>query len=371
MEFTFSEEQEALRDSARRFLADRYPIQRVAALAEGEGFPRLEWAEVAALGWTSISVPEEDGGAGLGFLEEIVLAEEMGRALFPGPFLSSVIMALPVLRAASGDGADRAGELAQAVAAGERVATLAWAGPEGRFDLEPAPPIEWVDQALSGVRLFVPDLGVSEVLVIVGGTAQGPGLWAVDRDGPGVTWRELPTVDGTRRMGEVVLEDAPALELKIEDPALLSSVRNRALAALAAEAVGVGSAALDLAVPYVRTREQFGRPIGAFQAVSHQLAQAFMELETARSLAYWAAWAVAEGTAASEGPAASVAAAMAKSRAAEAAVSTCEHAIQVHGGLGFTWEHPLQRFYKRALGTLHFMGTGPTLRAEAAAHLLD
>jgi alkylation response protein AidB-like acyl-CoA dehydrogenase len=359
MDFAFSEEQDALRSSAREFLSKRYPIEHVAALVDGEGFPRREWREVVELGWAGISVPEDQGGAGLSFLEELIVAEEAGRALYPGPYLS-VTMAQAGLRAAS------ARHLAAAVAAGERIATVGWAGEDGRFDSDPAPKIAHEGERLSGTRLFVPDLGVSDLLVIVGSTEEGPGLWAVDRDAEGVEWRELPTVDGTRRLGEVILHSAPAVALPIEGPADLERIRDRALAGLGAEAVGLASRVLELALEHARTRRQFGRPIGAFQAVSHQLAQAFMEVETARSLVYWAGWAVAQSE-----PEAMVAAALAKQRAAEAAVAACERAIQAHGGVGFTWEHPLHRFYKRALGISFTMGTGAELRATVAAALLD
>jgi alkylation response protein AidB-like acyl-CoA dehydrogenase len=358
--FTFSDEQEMLRASARELMQKRYPPDRVAAVADGDGFKRSEWASVAELGWTSISIPEEEGGAGLGFLEEMVLAEEFGRALFPGPFFSSVVLALPVLTAANAWG------LAGSLASGERIATLGWAGPDGRFDVDPAPKLSWENGQLTGERLFVPDLGVADLLVIVGSHADGPGAWAVDRDVAGVAWHELPTVDSTRRMGELVLESAPATMLESPAAGFLDRVRDRALAALAAEAVGVAARALQFGVEHATARQQFGRAIGTFQAVSHSLAQGFVEVETARSLAYWAGWAVAQE--ADEAPSA---AAAAKARAAEAAISVCERAIQVHGGIGFTWDHPLHRYYKRALQISAFMGWGPEQRSRVAAQLLD
>jgi alkylation response protein AidB-like acyl-CoA dehydrogenase len=361
VDFAFSDEQELLRKAARELMYDRYPLERVAALADSdEGFPRSEWAAIADVGWTGIAVPEEDGGAGLGFVEELLVAEELGRALYPGPFLSTIVLAAPALQAG------RAGELVAGVVAGSRIATVAWAGPDGRFDVDPAPKASWENDRLSAVKVFVPDLGVSDLLVIVGGTPEGPSVWTVDRDAPGVSWRELPTVDRTRRMGEVELREVEATRLDIRDDALLARVRDRGLAALAAEAVGVGSRALELAVDYARSRHQFGRPIGAFQAVSHQLVQAFAEVETARALVYWAGWAVAE-----HAPDAPIAAAAAKARAADAAVFACERAIQTHGGMGFTWEHPLHRFYKRALAIQAFLGSGDELRARVAAALLD
>jgi alkylation response protein AidB-like acyl-CoA dehydrogenase len=360
MNFAFSDEQEMLRASARDLMTKRYPPERVAQIADGDGFDRTEWSAIAELGWTGISIPEDEGGAGLGFLEEMVLAEEFGRALYPGPYFSSIVLALPVLAAANAWG------LASGVVGGDRVATLAWAGMDGRFDPDPAPKLSWESGGLGGERLFVPDLAVADLLVIVGTHADGLGVWALDRDVAGVFWREIPTVDSTRRMGEVILESAPATMLETPGEGFLASLRDRALAALAAEAVGVASVALELGIEHAGSRQQFGRPIGTFQAVSHSLAQGFVEVETARSLAYWAGWAVSENA-----PEAGSAAAAAKARAADAAVSVCERAIQAHGGLGFTWEHPLHRYYKRALQISAYLGWGPDQRARVAADLLD
>ncbi len=359
MDFALSEEQEMLRASAREFLQDRYPPERVAAIADGDGFDRAEWSDVARMGWVGISVPEDEGGGGLSFLEDVILAEETGRALYPGPFFSTAILATSALRAA---GSDRMPPLIS----GESIATLAWAGEDGRFDLDPAPKVDWneADGRLTATRLFVPDVAAADLVLVLGSHEGEPGLWATTKDGEGVECREVPTVDGTRRMGEVMVRDGPAeLVARGTD---FGTVRDRALTALAAEAIGVGSAALDMAIAHVRERRQFGRPIGAFQAVAHELAQSFLELETARSVAFWAGWAVAEAA-----PEAPIAAAAAKSRAAEAGVSACERAIQVHGGLGFTWEHPLHRWYKRALGISAYLGWGPEHRERVAGAILD
>src|SRR6266508_4188973 len=141
-----------LRASARQFVLDRYPPERVAALADGSGFDRSEWRALAEMGWTGISVPETGGGAGLSFFEEMILAEELGRGLYPGPFFGSVVLALPLLRAAGAD------DLIAGLFAGERVATAAWAGPEGAFDVDPAPKVTWEGDRLTCVKLFVPDL---------------------------------------------------------------------------------------------------------------------------------------------------------------------------------------------------------------------
>ena len=362
MNFTFSEEQEMLRNSAREFLASKYPVERVAEIADGEGFDPSSWSEVAELGWTGISLPEDAGGAGMSFLEEMVVIEELGRSLYPGPFFSTVVLSLPALA--------RESEELEGVVAGKSAVTLAWAGADGEFAASGLPTTASEDGGawrLSGTTLFVPDLAVAELVVVAAEADGGAGLWLVERDGEGVTWQDLPTVDTTRRLGALSLANAPGKVLVEPGAAadLLGSIRDRALAALAVEAVGVADRALELAVEYAKTRQQFGRPIGVFQAVSHKLADAYVDVENARSLAYYAGWAVAN----SAGEA-SRAAAAAKGYAADAAVDACEKAIQAHGGIGFTWEHPLHRFYKRALWISAFMGWPSAQRARIAAELL-
>jgi alkylation response protein AidB-like acyl-CoA dehydrogenase len=320
MDFSFTEEQELLRGQAREYLERRYPPERVVELAESpEGWDPGSWRELTELGWLGVSVPEEQGGAGLGFLEEAVIFEELGRALYPGPYFSTVALALPALPA----------ELQAEVAAGEAT----WSA------------------SLDGL---VPDLGsVDRVLL-----ARDGRLWAVPARGA-----LLETKDATRRLGRLDHTDGGE-ELGPEE--LLEAPRLRAQVALALEAVGVASRALELGVEHAARREQFGRPIGVYQAVSHALADTYVETEQARSLAYWAAWCVAE-----EDEQAPVAAAAAKAAAAEAAIAACERSIQVHGGIGFTWEHVLHRFYKRAQWIDAFAGGGTAQRAAVARALID
>jgi alkylation response protein AidB-like acyl-CoA dehydrogenase len=360
VDFTFSPEQEMLRASVRERMAAAFPVERVAAAADKDGFDRSEWAEAVDAGWTGISVAESEGGAGLSFLEELLVAEELGRALYPGPFLASVVMALPALASAG------AGDLAASVVAGERIATVAWFGIEGAGGPY-ASPASWDGERLSCRRLFVPNLADADVAVVIGRDHQAPGLWAVEREAAGARWADLPVVDRTRDQGELILDGAPARLLARGDDAdaIVAAVRDRTLAALAAEACGVAGRALEMAVEHAVSRKQFGRPIGTFQAVSHSLAQAYLEIETARSLTYWAGWAVAERTGQ-----ATVAAAAAKAKAAQASVDACERAIQVHGGIGFTWEHPLHRYYKRALAIAATMGGADDLWACVAAGVL-
>jgi alkylation response protein AidB-like acyl-CoA dehydrogenase len=217
------------------------------------------------------------------------------------------------------------------------------------------------------VKRAVPDAGSAGVFVVIADSDEGVGLWGVRGETDGVSVRELSTMDQTRRYGELRLDSTPAILLVPPGEAsdVIHRTRLRAQAALAVEAVGLAQRALDLAKAHAAEREQFGKAIGSYQAVSHQVADTYMAVELARSLAYWAAWCVAESD-----PQAEVAAAAAKSFAAEAAVEACERSIQVHGGIGFTWEHILHRLYKRAQWIDGFDGFGRAHRETVATSLL-
>ncbi len=359
MDFSFSPEQDMLRAQARSFLEKR-----------GDG---ATWKELAGLGWTGASVPEAQGGAGLGFLEEAIVFEELGRALYSGPYFATVALALPALAAVP--------ELLGRVASGELAATLAWREPGRSVSLAALDGLttearcvkeRWL---LSGQKHLVPDAGTVGAFVVLARTTgdpaggpSGPALFLVERKGDRPRVSATDTVDATRRLGHLTL-DGDEGTLLVAPPALaevMARTRSRALAALALEAVGIASQALALAVGHAKTREQFGKPIGVYQAVSHKLADVYVETELARSLAYWAAWSIAE-----QAPDADLAALAAKAYAAEAAVGACERAIQVHGGMGFTWDHPLQRYYKRALWIESFEGSAAAHRAEIARAILD
>ena len=304
MDASFSSEQQELRGAAREFL---------------DANPEPSWQQLAELGWTGVSVAEEQGGAGLGFLEEAAIAEELGRALSPGPWLTTTAL-LPALPAD-----DQA-----AVARGEASWTLA------------------LDELAAGLD------GATRIAVV-----GGDGIYELD----GAERNVLETMDASRPLG-VAIGGEPGRRLAGSE--LLPAVRARLQALLAMEAVGVGARALELAIEYVTTRQQFGRTIGVYQAISHPLATTYTELELARSLAYWAAWCVAEAE-----PQAALAAAAAKAQASEAAVAACERSIQAHGGIGFTWEHVLHRLYKRAQGIQTLDASPAQLRAEVANALLD
>lgn len=362
MDFAFSEEQRMLRDQARQFLADKLPPERVAEVAESsEGWDEKSWREMAELGWTSLSVPEDSGGAGMGFIDEAVLFEELGFALYPGPYFSSIALALPALIASP--------DLLEPVVAGEAAVTVAWAE-EGVArladvsDTKTEATGDGDDYNLTGEKVLVPDAGIAAVALVVARASDGLGVFAVSLDETGS--EVLDTMDSTRRLGRLQLAGTAAT-LVVEPgtaEALLEKIRLRALAALALEAVGVAQQALDLATTHAKEREQFNKPIGTYQAVAHQVADTYADVELARSLAYWAAWCVDED----EG--AALAAPAAKAFAAEAAVRACERSIQVHGGIGFTWEHVLHRYYKRAQWIESFDGYGTMQRRDLAAQLL-
>ena len=366
MDFAFSEEQQMLRDSVATWAKDRLPEGRVATLAESDdGWDPASFPEMAELGWTGLAIPEEAGGSGMGFLDETVVIEELGKALYPGPFLSSVVLAAPALR--------RSPEHLTRIAGGEG-ATLAWAEPDGPWLFEDLESVGtkaasngdgWT---LTGTKDIVPDLGACAFVVVAARSPEGLGLWVVETTGPGVEVVGVPTVDATRRLGRLLLTDAPATLVAPADKAgdVLEGVRLLTLAALAIEAVGLATAAVELARAYVGERKQFEKPIGAYQAVSHQVADSYMAVELARSLAYWAAWCVDQ-----HDPQAPAAVAAAKSSASEAAIVACEKAIQVHGGIGFTWEHVLHRYYKRAQWIAAFDGPPARHRETVAASLLD
>jgi alkylation response protein AidB-like acyl-CoA dehydrogenase len=358
MDFAFSEEQQMLREQARSVLDDKSSPERVVELAtSGEGWDPALWKELASLGWTGLSLDEDHGGSGMNFVDEAVVIEELGYALYPGPYFSTVGLSLPALR--SDD------DLATRVASGDAAVTLAWAeegspylSTSGRATRAERDGDSW---RLSGEKVLVPDLNSASDVLVIASADGSAGIWDVSASE--AQSQVLTTMDSTRRLGRLSLSNTPARLLvepgSVDD--VIGEMRLRALAALALEAVGVAQRVLDLAQEYTKERKQFDKPIGSYQAVSHQVADTYVETELARSLAYWAAWCVAE-----DPEQAKRAAPAAKSFAAETAVAACERSIQVHGGIGFTWEHVLHRFYKRAQWINSFDGFGARQRADVA-----
>ena len=347
MNFDLTEDQHTIKRTAREFLAARYKLEEVRRLAldEERGFTDTQWAEMSELGWPELPIPEDQGGQDLGVVELAVVAEELGYALAPTPLQSTWAAAL--LLAAGGE----AGRLA-----GGRRGTVAMWDADGDARDPEASTLEPDGTRLTGEKVAVPDAAAADVLVV---TAAGGRHFAVDATADGVSVEPARTMDDTRRLSTVRLDG-------IEGDELTGYELGRAWHAIAvlaaAESVGVAERAMHMSVAYAKERHQFGRPIGANQAVSHACAQMLLEVEGARSLVYWAAWALDHepGTAA-------LAASSAKAYASDCGARVTRSALQVHGGIGFTWEHDLHFFLKRAEANAHAWGDAGWHRERVAA----
>lgn len=354
MEFTFNAEQQALRAAVRKFCAENFDESAVRRLMESE--PRFDpavWRRLGTeLGVLGMSVPEADGGVGGSLVDQAVAVEEFGASLACGPLFGTVYLAIPALVACpAGPARD---ELLAALAEGERTAAFA------------VPPVAVSSggEKLTGSAGAVVDADAADVVLV----PTGSGLYAVDLAGPGVQRTPLATLDLTRPQAAVVLDGAPATLLA--GPAEADRVVSHALhvgsALLAVEQVGAAQHLLDLSVDYAKSRLQFGRQIGSFQAVKHKLADMLVDLEHARSAAYHAVWALADG---SDDPA--LAAAIAQAVASSAFSRIAADAIQVHGGIGFTWEHQAHLYFKRAATDAVLLGSAEQHRSRVAELVLD
>jgi alkylation response protein AidB-like acyl-CoA dehydrogenase len=348
MNFDFTDDQRAIKRTAREFLAARYGPEEVRRLAieDDDGFTAEQWREIGELGWPAIVVPEEHDGLGLGVVELVVVAEELGYALAPSPFLSTAAAALLL-------GAAGAGEELGGLASGEIRGTVAIWDEDGSHRPDESR-LDAVDGRLTGAKIAVPDLAAADLVVVSGA---GGRHWVVGTDDPGVAIEATPGLDPTRKLYRLALDAARGRELKGDWERAYAGV----VTAVAAESVGVAQRAMEMAVAYANDRKQFGRPIGAYQAVSHRCAQMLLEVEGARSLAYHAAWACDHEPATAPG-----AAAMAKAYASDAGWRVTASALQVHGGIGFTWEHDLHFFLKRAKANAHHFGDARFHRARVA-----
>jgi alkylation response protein AidB-like acyl-CoA dehydrogenase len=369
--FAFSEEQELLRTTAREFLAGEAPMIKVRAwMDDPRGFDPGLWAKLAELGWLGLLLPEEYGGAGLTLVDEIVLAEELGRALTPSPFFATFQGALAVLHAGT---ETQKKELLPEVAAGRKILSFAITEESGNED-----PDELVTRAekrgagfvLNGTKLFVPD-GQNADVIVVAARASGPGesgisLFLVERGAPGLAVTPMLSLDQTRRIAEVKFENTPAQLLGTPETgwATWTTVRNHALVHLAGEALGGSQKVLEDSVKYAKERVQFGKPIGVNQAIKHKCADMLIQVESSKSITYYAAWAVAENIEEAE-----LAASMAKAYTADAYRATSAENIQIHGGVGFTWEYDCHLYFKRAKA-LEVTYGDPAEHRERVAQLL-
>lgn len=349
MNFGFTEEQEQLRESARRFLDDRCPISRTRQLAQAdEAFSPELWKEIAGLGWPAILVPEEYGGLGLGWLEMAVLLEESGRTLAPSPLLSTALATSVILE--GGDGALRQ-RLLPGIADGSRTATLAL------LDEPDAPSAASVTlQAeadgdgfrLSGARDLVMDAGIADLFVVAFRAPDASlRLAVIARGDEGVNARSYPTIDPSKRLGRLALDNCrvppEAILAEGDTERLLQRALDRGAVAICAETVGAADSALALMVEYAKTRMQFGAPIGRYQGVKHPLAEIFVDIESFRSLTYYAIWTIDESP--DELPRQ---ASLAKAYVSDAMARIGIDSVQLHGAIGYTEEYDAQLFLKRA-----------------------
>jgi alkylation response protein AidB-like acyl-CoA dehydrogenase len=345
MNFEFSDDQRAIKRTAREFLEARYPLATVRRLAEDErGFTDEQWAELVELGWAGVIVPEESGGLGLGAVELIVIAEEMGYALAPSPWFSSTCAAL--MLDAAGTDAQRERWLGP-LAEGEARGTLAvWDDNSGwapdHSEVEPG-----ADGTLSCVKIAVPDAASADFVIVAGADGRH---YLADVSDPGITLVAEEAIDPTRKLFRVKLSGVSVEPLAVA-PEAVARAYATIVTILAAENVGVAQRAMEMAVAYAKDRTQFDRPIGSYQAVSHRCAQMLLEVEGSRSLCYWAAWALEN-----EPDTAPRAASAAKAYAGDAGFRVPASALQVHGGIGFTYEHDLHFFLKRGHANAHAFG---------------
>ena len=366
MNFAFSEEQEELRSIVKGFLNDKSDEATVRELMDTEaGYDTAVWTQMAEqMGLQALVIPEEFGGQGFGFVELVVVLEEMGRRLLCAPYFSTVVLAGMTL-IHSGDDAAKA-EYLPGIADGSTIATLAYTEPNGRWDADAVTMTatgsgdSWT---LDGEKLYVLDGHVANLIITAAKTPAGISLFAVDGDAAGLTRTALSTMDQTRKQARLEYSGVPAKLIGTDGGGwdVLSTVLDLAAVALAAEQVGGGQEVLEMAVQYAKDRVQFGRPIGSFQAIKHKCADMLLEVESAKSAAYYAGWCASELN--DELPSV---ASLAKAYCSEAYFHAAAENIQIHGGIGFTWEHPAHLYFKRAKSSELLFGD-PTYHRELLA----
>ena len=373
MKLAFSAEQQELRDSVSRFLADRMPLQRVRELMEsGDGSDENVWSYAGSqLGLQGIAIPEEYGGGGFSFVEQAIVLEQLGAALYPGPYLASAVLAATALLASSDEAAKR--DLLPGIATGSTVATLAFTEDNGSWEPDAIRLAATRDDQgwrLDGHKNFVLGGHCADLILALARTGDGLSLFAVDAraadSADGLTRKQLQTLDQTRTLGRLEFSALPARLIGApgEGGQILDRTLDVAAIALAAEQLGGAQRALDMAVAYAKIRHQFGRPIGSFQAIKHRCADLLLEVESLRSAVSYAAAALAEDSA--EVP---VLAALVKALASDTYFHVAAENIQIHGGIGFTWEHDAHLYFKRAKSSELFLGDASYHRERLATRI--
>jgi alkylation response protein AidB-like acyl-CoA dehydrogenase len=369
MNFGFSEEQEELRRLVRRFLEEKSPETEVRRLmATTEGYDPAVWRQMAdQLALQAMTIPEAYGGAGFGYVELLVVLEEMGAALLCAPYFSTVALGANALLTSGDEVASK--QWLPTIASGETIATLAITEDSGRWDLDAiSTKATKKDGAwtLDGHKSFVLDGHTAGLILVAARSDAGVSLFAVDAEASGLTRTPLATMDQTRKQARLEFAGTPATLVGRDGDAGagLEKTLQLAAVALAAEQVGGAQRVLDNAVDYAKNRMQFGRPIGSFQAIKHKCADMLLEVESAKSAAYYGAWA-----AASDDEELALAASLAKSYCSEAYFHCAAENIQIHGGIGFTWEHHAHLYFKRAKSSELLLGD-PAYHRELLAQRL-
>ena len=358
MEFGLSESQQMLRDNARKFFAGECPMEEVRRLMETDtAYDEALWAKMAEQGYTGIIFPEEYGGVGLGKVELILLMEETGRALLPGPFFSTVALAGAALDATATP--EQKKRYLAPICGGEARSTLAILEEAASWNVADLR-MTSANGELTGEKLFVPDAKVANFMIV----AAQDGVFVVDAKARGIDVEPMDAMDPTRKVYSVRFNHTPAE--KLGNAGGLARALDIAAAALVAEMVGGMQRTLDITVEYAKMRKQFGKPIGMFQAVQHQCADMYVETESARSAVYYAAWALEENV-----PDAAVAVSIAKMYASDAGRTVGNRGIQVHGGMGFTWENDLHLYYRRAKASETTLGDSVWHRERIARLVID
>ena len=372
MDFGFSEEQEQLREAVRDFFANETPVDYARAMTDDpHGVTPEVWQKMAELGWLGITIPVDQGGSGLGALELSIVLEEAGSVVLPGPLMSTLALAVPTLAPFAASPA--VAQLLSDVATGTVRVTRALAEETGEWSPEAIASQAVRDSdgvRISGTKLFVPDAGAADILIVAARFENGYALVRVPAATPGVAVEAMETVDQTRKLyavelvdvrvgGDALLGDGPV------DASTLERLIDIERVALSAELCGTAAAALQMCVDYLQIREQFGRTLATFQSLQHRMADMKVALENARSLACYAAWALDN-----DAEDRSLACSMAKAYAGEACSRAVADAIQLHGGVGFTWEHDLHLFLKRAKANEALCGD-PAESRERVARMLE
>jgi alkylation response protein AidB-like acyl-CoA dehydrogenase len=358
MQFGLSESQESLKNSAREFFTGECPSPEMRRLMETDtAYDAALWSKLTEQGYTGIIFPEEYGGIALGKVELMLLMEEAGRALLPGPFFSTVVLAGSVLEAV-GTPAHKKNFLAP-ICRGEVRSTVAIVEANATWNSHGIQ-LTANNGKLSGEKIFVSDAAVADFILVVARN----GVFVVDSKARGLRISAMSAMDLTRKLYVLEFSNTPAEE--IGGITNLPRAFDIATAALAAELVGGMQRTLDITVEYAKTRKQFGKPIGTFQAVQHQCADMYLETESSRSAVYYAAWALGENS-----PDAAAAVSIAKMYASDAARTVGNRGIQIHGGMGFTWENDLHLYYRRAKASETAFGDATFHRERIASLVID